>query len=85
VVQGVCQYYLTFNAQPQVQNETAGCRTIDFALNDKPIETLVLHWRDYRVMLDQHLVTDGKNRLTIHIGSGIENSVLLANIALHHR
>jgi hypothetical protein len=47
----------------------------------------VLHngWRDYRVMLDQHLVTDGKNRLTIHIGSGIENSVLLANIALHHR
>src|SRR5512138_3403933 len=32
-------------------------------------------WRDYRVMLDQHLVTEGKNRLTIHISSGIENSV----------
>jgi hypothetical protein len=31
-------------------------------------------------MLDQRLVTEGKNRLTIHIGSGIENSVLLANI-----
>ena len=81
------QYYLTFNARPQVQDETAGCRTIDFALNDNPIETLVLHngWRDYRVLLDQHLVTNGNNRLTIHIGSGIENSVLLANIALHHR
>jgi hypothetical protein len=36
-------------------------------------------------MLDKRLVTEGTNRLTIHIGSGIENSVLLANIALHHR
>jgi hypothetical protein len=36
-------------------------------------------------MLDKRLVTEGKNRLTIHIGTGIERSVLLANIALHHR
>jgi hypothetical protein len=32
-----------------------------------------------------NLVTNGNNRLTIHIGSGIESSVLLVNIALHHR
>jgi hypothetical protein len=61
--------------------------TINFVLNNEPIQTLVLHngWRDYRVMLDKRLVTEGTNRLTIHIGSGIENSVLLGNIALHHR
>ena len=27
-------HYLTFNARPQVQNETAGCRTIDFVLRE---------------------------------------------------
>ncbi|GEM_PF-1711073 len=80
-------YYLVFAARPANALDTVSCRSISLLLNDRPLANLVIYngWRDYRIALERDAMNAMDNRLTLNLGSGKENGVVLTTPALHAR
>lgn len=79
-------YYLVFAARPRNTVDTS-CRTISLLLNDRPVANLVIYngWRDYRIALERNWLSSTSNRLTVVLGPGKQNSVVLTTPAIHAR
>lgn len=80
-------YYLVFAARPRIPLESAGCRSINLLLNDRPISNLVIYngWRNYRIPLDRDWLNAGNNRLTVTLGPGKNNTIVFTTLAIHAR